>query len=271
MNYNKINYIVGGAVFLISFVVYLMTMQPTLSFWDCGEFIACAYTLSVPHPPGAPLWVLVGKIATMFPIGANPAVRMNAISALSSAFTVFFLYLVIVILIKNWRGFPKNQWDAVTVFSSAAIGALSYAFCESFWFNAVEAEVYSLGTMLIGLCIWLLMYWWERANEEGNEKYLLLIAFIVGISLGIHLLVVQVILVAGIVYYFRKYEYTRKTFLITFILSAAAFFLVYPIIVIWYPTWLGGDIKTLKVEDSSLVTWMAILIIPAILYGTYRA
>src|SRR2546422_10474479 len=239
MNYKRVNYIVAVAILVIASGTYLHTMQPTLSFWDCGEFVACAYKVSVPHPPGAPLWVIVGKIATMLPVGGNPGASMNAVSAVSSGFTVFFLYLIIVMVIKKWKPFPRNNWDAIIVFGSAAIGALSYAYCDSFWFNADEAEVYGFGTMLIGLCTWLLMYWWDKADEAENEKYLLLVAFIIGLALGIHLLVVQVILVAGFVYYFRKYEYSRKSFMIALGITVGVFIMVYPIIVIWYPTWLG--------------------------------
>jgi hypothetical protein len=271
MDFKRVNYIVAGVILLICSVVYIMTMQPNVSFWDCGEFIGCAYTLSIPHPPGAPLWILVGKVATMMPFGDNPAVKMNALAAVSAGFSVMFLYLVIVIVIKNWRGAPKNNWDAVMIFGAAFIGALSFGFSDSAWFNAMESEVYALGTMLVGLCIWLIMYWWEKADSKGNEKILLLIAYVVGLSLGIHLLVVQVILIAGLVYYFRKFEYNRKTFLIAFLISCGAFIVVYPVTVIWYPTWLSGDIKSLNVDGSSFVKWLAILIIPAILYGIYWA
>ncbi|MCC7158242.1 MAG: DUF2723 domain-containing protein, partial [Ignavibacteria bacterium] len=271
MNHKRLNYIFATVVLLLSAITYLYTMQKTLSFWDCGEFIASAYTLSVPHPPGAPLWILLGKLATLIPIGSNPALRMNALAAISSAFTAFFLYLVTVIVIKAWKGDFKDTWSAVLVYSAAAIGALSFAFSDAEWFNANESEVYALGTMLVGLCTWLLMYWWEKADEKGNERILMLIAFIVGLSLGIHLLVVQVILVAGFVYYFRKHKYERKTFLITFAITVVAFIVVYPVIVIWFPTWLGGDIKTLKIEDSGAVTFFAALITPALIYGVYWA
>lgn len=271
MNYKKINYIVGAIVFLLATSVYLYTKQPTVSFWDCGEFAATAFTVSVPHPPGAPLWTLVGKIATMLPIGSNSAAKINAISAISSGFTVLFLYLVIVSVIRNWRGLPKESWDAVMMFSAAAIGALSYAFCDSYWFNALEAEVYAFGTMLIGLAVWLLMVWWEKADEQYSERYLLLVAFIIGLALGIHLLVVQVILVGGMLYYFRKYEYTRKNFLIAMAITCGAFILVYPVIVIWYPTWLGGDIKALKVTNSGVVEFLAAIIVPGLLYGAFWA
>ncbi|HEY3250597.1 MAG TPA: DUF2723 domain-containing protein, partial [Ignavibacteria bacterium] len=271
MNYRRLNYIVAGAVLLVSAITYLYTMQKTLSFWDCGEFIACGYTLSVPHPPGAPFWVLLGKIATMIPFGSNPAIRMNALAAISSAFTAGFLYLVIVSVIKAWKGEAKDTWDAIMVYGSAAIGALSYAFCDSAWFNANESEVYALGTMLVALCVWLLMYWWEKANEKGNERILLFIAFVIGISLGIHLLVVQVILIGGFIYYFKKYKYERKTFYIAFGLTVLAFFIVYPVIVLWYPSWLGGDLKSLKIEDNSLVETISMLAFPAMAYFSYMA
>ena len=271
MNYKRLNYIFAGIVLLVSAITYLYTMQKTLSFWDCGEFIACAYTLSVPHPPGAPLWILLGKLATMIPIGSNPALRMNALAAISSAFTASFLYLVIVSVIKVWKKEISTNWDAIMIYSAAAIGALSFTFSDAEWFNAMESEVYALGTMLVGLCIWLLMHWWEKADEKGNERILLLVAFIVGISLGIHLLVVQVILVAGFIFYFRKHKYERKGFLIAVAISAAAFIAVYPITVIWFPTWLGGDIKAFKIEDSGAVTLFAALIAPALIYGIYWA
>lgn len=271
MNYKRLNYIFAGIVLLISAITYLYTMQKTLSFWDCGEFIACAYSLSVPHPPGAPLWILLGKLATLLPIGSNPALRMNALAAISSAFTATFLYLVIVSVIKVWKKEIASNWDAILIYSAAAIGALSFTFSDAEWFNANESEVYALGTMLVGLCIWLLMYWWEKADEKGNERILLLVAFIVGLSLGIHLLVVQVILVAGFIFYFRRHKYERKTFMIAFAVSCAAFIAVYPVVVIWFPTWLGGDIKAFKIEDNGLVTLLAALIAPALIYGIYWA
>jgi hypothetical protein len=196
---------------------------------------------------------------------------MNALAAISSAFTAAFLYLVIVSVIKVWKGKIETSWDAIMIYSAAALGALSFAFSDAEWFNANESEVYALGTMLVGLCVWLLMHWWEKADEKGNERILLLIAFIVGISLGIHLLVVQVILVGGFVFYFRRHKYERKTFFITLGITIAAFVIVYPIVVIWFPTWLGGDIKAFKIEDSGAVTFFAALISPALMYGVYWA
>jgi hypothetical protein len=270
MDYKKQNYLTAWVIFVLSSIVYLITMQPNLSFWDCGEFAACAYTLSVPHPPGAPLWTIIGKAATLFPIGSNPAVKINTVSAISSGFTVMFLYLVIVMVIKNWRGAPKNSWEAFTIFGASAIGALSYAFCDSFWFNALESEVYAFGTMLVALNVWLIMYWRENSDKKGNEKILLLIAFISGLALGIHMLVIQVILAAGLIYYFKRYTFTRKGLLIAFFVTCGAFLIVYPVITLWFPSWLAGNLKIFKIQDSNIIRWIAILIAPALIFGAIR-
>ncbi len=189
MDFKLTNRIFGAFVFLFSTIIYVMTVQPTFSLWDCGEFIACAYTLSVPHPPGAPFFTLMGKIFTMFPTASDIGLRANYLSVISSSLCVLCLYLISTKVIKNWRGIPKSSFDVLLICGSSVVGALSYAFCDSFWFNALEGEVYGMGTFLIGLCMWILMVWWERSDEAGSDKYLLLVAYIVGLSIGIHLLV----------------------------------------------------------------------------------
>ncbi|HLT24272.1 MAG TPA: DUF2723 domain-containing protein, partial [Ignavibacteria bacterium] len=231
MDFKLANKITAGFVFLLSAIVYIITVQPTFSFWDCGEFIACAYTVGVPHPPGAPFFILMGKIFTLVPSAEDIGLRMNYLSVLSSAGSVILLYLISVIAIKNWRGIPKTTYDVLVVCGSSAIGALALAFSDTFWFNAVETEVYGLGTFLVALCIYLLMVWWEKADEKGSDKYLLVMAYVVGLSIGIHLIVVQTIIIAGLIFYFRRYDYSRKGLLIAFGASALAFFLVYPFIV----------------------------------------
>jgi len=259
MNFKTFNKVTGLFVFLFATIVYVMTVQPTLSFWDCGEFIACAFTLSVPHPPGAPLHTLVGKIFTMFPSSPDIGLRMNYLSVLSSSFCVLFLYLVSVKVIRNWK-FTNNKdsfYNTLLVCGASAIGALSYAFCDSFWFNAMEAEVYGFGTFLIGLCIYLLMIWWEKADETGADRYLLFMCYVVGLALGIHLIVAQCIFIAGLMFYFRRYTYTRKSLLYAFIGSAFAFFFVYP-----------GIVKKLpSIMDVSVI--MGIALIGVVVFGIY--
>lgn len=236
MNFKTFNKITGLFVFLFATIIYVMTVQQTLSFWDCGEFIACAFTLSVPHPPGAPLHTLVGKIFTMFPTTADIGLRVNYLSVMASSFCVLFLYLFTVKVINNWKGNPKSTYEIVMVCCAAAIGALSYAFCDSFWFNATESEVYGFGTFLIGLCAYLMMTWWEKADEPGSDKYLLLLCYVCGLALGIHLIVAQMIFVAGLLFYFRRYTYTRNSLLIAMGASAVAFFIAYPGIVKKFPS-----------------------------------
>jgi len=231
MNFKLLNRISGAFVFLFATVVYLMTVQPTLSFWDCGEFLACAFTLSTPHPPGAPLHILVGKIFTMIPTSADIGLRMNFLSVFASSLTVLLLYLVITKVIKNWRGAPVSTFDSVLITMSSVIGALSLAFADSFWFNAMEAEVYGFGTFLMALCIYLLILWWERADEPGSDRYLLFAFYVIGLALGIHLLVVQCAFLLGLIFYFRRYNYQRKTLFAAIIASMFMFFLIYPFIV----------------------------------------
>jgi len=235
MNFKLINRITGGIVFLFALIVYVMTVQPTLSFWDCGEFLACAFTLSTPHPPGAPLHILVGKIFTMLPTATDIGLRMNYLSVLASAAAVLLLYLVSTKVIKNWRGFPVSLNDILIIIIPSAIGALSWGFADSFWFNALEAEVYGFGTFLIALAMYFMILWWEKADEPGSDRYMLMVAYIVGLSIGIHLLVVQCIFLAGLLFYFKRYEYKRTSLILAAGISMAAFFFVYPFIVKKFP------------------------------------
>lgn len=259
MDFKLTNRIFAAFVFLFSTIIYVMTVQPTFSLWDCGEFIACAYTLSVPHPPGAPFFTLMGKIFTMLPTASDIGLRANYLSVISSSLCVLCLYLISTKVIKNWRGIPKTSFDVLLICGSSAVGALSYAFSESFWFNALEGEVYGMGTFLIGLCMWILMVWWERSDEPGSDKYLLLVAYIVGLSIGIHLLVAQCIFLAGLFFYFKRYDYTPKTLLIAFGLSAIAFFIVYPGLVKKFPLLMSGSVA------------LGIAVIGLLVFGIYYA
>jgi hypothetical protein len=138
-------------VFLISFVVYFRTMAPTVSFWDCGEFIACSYILGVPHPPGTPLFILIGRIFTLIPLFGEIAARVNFISVLTSALTVWLSYLVIVKLVSRWADDSKGMWSRMSRYAGGVVGSLFLGFGKTFWGNAVEAEVYGLALMLIWL------------------------------------------------------------------------------------------------------------------------
>ena len=230
MNYKLLNRIFASVIFLISAFVLFSTVQPSVSFWDCGEFIAAGYYLQVPHPPGAPFISILDRIFSLLPIAGNIGLRVNVISVLSSAFSIMFLYLIAVKLIENYRGKkPETIWEAVSTYTAAAIGALSFSFSDTFWFNGVEAEVYAMSTFLFAFVTWLMMQWNERADEKDNEKYILMIAYIIGIATGVHLMSVLAIVPVVMIILFRKYveneEETKKTGLI-FLIHVAIILIV---------------------------------------------
>lgn len=206
MNNKLIYKIIGGFVFFSTLIVYAITAQVSLSFWDCGEFIAAGYYLQVPHPPGTPFFLLLGRLFSMIPFAENIGFRVNMLSSVSSAFTVFFLYSIAVKLIENYKGKDyKNTFEAILTYAAAAIGALSLGFGDTFWFNAVEGEVYGLALFFAALVVWLAFIWNEKSDEQGSEKYLLLIAYVIGVSLGVHLFAVLAMIPMVMIVIFKKY------------------------------------------------------------------
>ncbi len=272
MNLSLVNKIIAAAVFTVSFIVLLLTVQPSVSFWDCGEFIAAAYYLQVPHPPGTPFFLLVGNIFSQLPLGENIGFRVNLLSVISSALSVLLLYLVAVKLINNYKGKqPENLFEAITTYIAAAIGALAFSFSDTFWFNGVEAEVYAFSTFLFAAVVYLVMRWNERADAKDNEKYLLMIAYLIGLSTGVHLMSVLAIVPVVMIVMFRKYlddeEACKKTSYIFWLHTAA----VLLIAVIW---WAGEKSMTppspeeYKAFDNKFKIIIAVLsvIIMALLY-----
>ncbi len=228
MNEKMFNRIVAAFVFIFSFIVYFSTMAPTVSFWDCGEFIACSYRLAVPHPPGAPLYLLVGRIFTLLPIFADIARRVNFISTISSALTVMLLYLIIVMMIKNYLKEKRDGFYTWIPYIAGAIGALTFAFTNSFWFNAVEAEVYAPSMLFTALVVWLILKWSEKSEEIGNEKYLLVIAYLIGLSIGVHLLNVLALPMVFMIIYYKRYPLNIKTFVYLVLVGGLLTGMVYP-------------------------------------------
>lgn len=267
MNHKLINRIIGAIIFVISSTVYFLTAQPSVSFWDCGEFIAASYYLQVPHPPGAPLFLLIGRFFMMIPFAENLGFRMNAVSVLSTAFTVMFLYFIIVKLISFYRGKkPETLLDAITVYGAGIIGALTYTFSDTNWFNAVEAEVYAISMFFVSLIIWLLLVWYEKAEVPGNERLLLLIMYVIGLASGVHLLSVLTIFVIVMIVYFRKYEEINlRTFTYMGIFAVLFFWSVYPGIIKFFPSLLarfGGTNLPLKIS-------LVVIFIGLLVYGMY--
>ena len=253
--YSRVNRILAGVVFLFSFVVYYDTMAPTVSFWDCGEFIATAHTLGVPHPPGSPLFLIIGRIFSMIPFSQDIAFRVNLISVLVSALAVMLLYLIIVKVVAHWRKGITEKRDAIIAIGGALIGALTFAFTDSHWFNAVEAEVYSMSTFFTAIVVWLILHWSERAEEPGNERYILIIAYMIGLAIGIHLLNLLTFPFIAMIIYFRKQVFEWKSFIITIGLSGIAFFIVHNGIIKGLPK-LAETIGILAVVGSVILVFI---------------
>jgi len=234
-DYVRLNRILAALTFLISFIVYFDTMAPTVSYWDCGEFIAVAHTLGVPHPPGSPLFLLLGRIASMIPISTDVAFRVNILSPLSSAFAVMFLYLVIVKIVAHWRGSIESIHDALIAFGGAIVGSLVFAFTDSHWFNAVEAEVYSLSTFFTAIVVWLILHWSEKADDDGNERYILIIAYMIGLATGLHLLNLLTLPFIALIIYFRKNKFEWVSFGATIVITGIVFFIIHDVLVKGFP------------------------------------
>ena len=249
--YININRILGAMTFLISFIVYFDTMAPSVSYWDCGEFIAVSYTLGVPHPPGSPLFLLLGRIASMLPISEDIAFRVNLLSPLASAFSVLFLYFIIVQLVNHWRGKIETNTDALIAFGAGIVGSLTFAFTDSHWFNAVEAEVYAFSTFFTAIVVWLALLWSEKANEKGNERYILIIAYMIGLATGLHLLNLLTIPFVALLIYFKKYKFEWTSFSILVVVTGFVFFIIHNVIIKGMP----------KIADAIGVSATALLVI----------
>jgi len=251
---NRLNRIIAGIVFLVSFLVYYDTMAPTVSFWDCGEFIATAHTLGVPHPPGSPLFLIIGRVFSMIPFSPDIAFRVNLISVFVSALAVMLLYLIIVKVIAHWRGGIKENSDVIIAFGGALVGALTFAFTDSHWFNAVEAEVYSMSTFFTAIVVWLILHWSERAEEKGNERYILIIAYMIGLAIGIHLLNLLALPFIALIIYFRKQSFEWKSFLITIGITGVTFVIIHNGVIKGLPK-LAGEIGIFGVVVAVLIVF----------------
>jgi len=240
MDTKRIHYVFAALSFLVALITYTATMQPTIPFWDCGEFAAAASTLSIPHPPGAPFWSLIGRLGMLIPTFSDPVARYNFLSVLSSAASIWLLYLTIVRLVRMWRGNPKSTADVITHYGGALIGALAYCFTDSFWFNAVECEVYAFGSLFISLIFWLGLVWYDHANEEHGEKYLLLIFYVMGLSLGVHQLALLALFpVFMLVYYKRNPKPDAGSFIWMGAFATLAFVITFKVILSGLVEWAG--------------------------------
>ena len=274
-NFRRLNTITGWLLFVISTAVYMLTLEPTVSFWDCGEFILSSFGLQVGHPPGAPLFVMIGRIATLFAGGdtSKVALMMNALSALCSGFAIMFLFWTITHLVrKAYPGMDENESKHIpAILGSGIIGALAYTFSDTFWFSAVEGELYALSSLVTGLVFWAMLKWEEEADKPYSGRWIILIAFIMGLGLGIHRLNLLVLPVLVLVFYFRKYEITTKGVLKTLILAIILLWLIVFVLIPGVPK-VAGWFELLFVNGIGLpfnsgLLFFLILLISALVFG----
>ena len=239
--YKTVNNIVGWVVFMIAAFVYCSTIEPTASFWDCPEFITTAYKFEVGHPPGAPFFMIFANLFTQFV--SNPsdvAMMVNIMSALLSAACILFLFWTITHLTRKLickNGEVESRAQLITVIGAGVVGALAYTFSDTFWFSAVEGEVYAFSSMFTALVFWLILKWEDNADKPHSDRYLVLIAYLMGLSIGVHLLNLLCIPAIVLVYYYHKageksnLKGSLWVLLLSFVIVAAILYGVVPGIV----------------------------------------
>ena len=270
--FKRWNNITGWVVFAIAAMVYLMTMEPVSSLWDCSEFIATSYKLEVGHPPGAPLFMMLARLATLFAFG-NPdyvGIAVNAMNSLASAFCILFLFWTITHLARRLvtrNGAELIRANTWAILGAGAVGALAYTFTDTFWFSAIEGEVYALSSMFTALVVWLMLKWEEQADQPHASRWIVLIAYLMGLSIGVHILNLLTIPTLAFIYYFRTTEKVTFKGVVYTTLIACAVLLFINNIIIPYTVWLGAQVDTLFVNtfglpaNSGMVVFALVLIL----------
>ena len=279
MNFKRWDRLVGWSVFFIAAMTYLLTMEPSTSLWDCAEFIATSYKLQVGHPPGAPLFMLMARIATMFAPSTHYVPHMvNALNCMASAFCILFLYWTITHLARRIftrGGRAMSQMEKISVLGAGAVGALAYTFTDTFWFSAVEGEVYAISSMFTALVVWLMLKWEEQADEPHSARWIILIAYLMGLSIGVHILNLLTIPALVFIYYFRKYEnITLKGMALATLVALAILGFINGII-IPYTVYLGAMVDVFFVNSLGLpvnmgISVFALAVLGALFYGVIR-
>ncbi len=235
ISFQRANIILGWFMFMAATAVYMMTLEPTMPFWDCGEFIASAYKLEVGHPPGAPLFMLIARLFSAFVGVENVPYAINSLSAVSSGATIMFLFWTITHLAKKMVDKDGDQSDNknLIIFAAGLIGGFAYAFSDTFWFSAVEGEVYAMSSLFTAVVFWAILKWESEADEPSNLRWIILIAYLMGLSIGVHLLNLLAIPAICFVYYFKKYPFSWKGVAITSGVALGLLFLMQTVILIW--------------------------------------
>ncbi len=271
LTYKKLNDFIGWGIFAVSLIVYMLTVEETASFWDCGEFIAVSYKLEVPHPPGAPLFLLIGRLFSFLSLGNTEMVAywVNMVSVLSTALAIMFLFWTITLLghkvlkVKMGEETPAQK---VWLLGGGIIGSLACLFSDSIWFSATEAEVYGLSQFFTAFVFWAILKWENIQDEGAANRWLILIAYTMGLSIGVHLLNLVTIPALGLIYYFHKHEPTTRGVITTLAISGALILLILIGIIPGLPT-IAGKIEVFSVNNIGLPFGSGFVIFGLILVG----
>ena len=273
--YRLWNNITGWTIFVVSTIVYLLSMEPTVSFWDCGEFILSSFKLQVGHPPGAPLFLMMNRVATLFAGGdtSKVAVSVNTLTAICSGLAIMILFWTITHLVR--KVFVKeNSIDdkyILPIMASGIIGSMAYTFSDTFWFSAVEGELYGLSSLVTGLVFWGMLKWEDEADKPYAGRWIILIMYIMGLGIGIHRLNLLILPVAVFVYYFRMYEVTTKGIIKTLIVSVVMLWIMVFVLMPGIPTAAGWFellfVNGIGLPYNSGLYFYLILIIAGLVFG----
>lgn len=274
-DFKKWDTITGWAVFAVALIIYTLTVEPTMSFWDCGEYIATAAKLEVGHPPGAPLFQMVGAFFAMFAPGADKvALMVNMVSVFSSAFTILFMFWSLTIILRNVvASFSElNKDNFIAILGASAVASLAYTVSDSFWFSAVEAEVYAMASLLIAILLWCGLRWGEDMDTPRGNRWLLIISLVTGLSFGVHFMAILALPSIGFIYYFKNYKtITVKSFIIANVVIVAILLFIFKLLLPYTMALFGKTeifmVNSLGLPFNSGTIFMALLIIGFFYYG----
>jgi hypothetical protein len=280
-SFQKYNNISGWIIFSIALTVYWITMEPTASFWDCGEFIAASYKLQVPHPPGAPLFLLIGRMFSFLSFGDSSQVAywINFSSVLAGATTSMFLFWSITLFGRRLMSVDAKEIirtdKMLVLFGAGLTGALAYTFTDSAWFSSVEAEVYSMSSLFTAFVIWAMMKWQVMEDEARANRWLLFIFYMMGLSIGVHLLNLVTIPALAMIFYFKKYKPGKWGIAATLVVSLLIIFAIIKLIIPGFPSLAGSFeiffVNSLGMPFGSGALVFAFLIIGGLSYGIYQS
>ena len=275
INFYKYNRIFGIIAGLFSFVIFSLTVEPTASYWDCAEYISTSAKLQIGHPPGAPLFQMLGAIFSILAFDVTQiAYAVNMMSVTSSALTIMFLFWSISLIAKEILKVKEivKVSEAIKIFGSSFLGSITFTFTDSFWYNAVEAEVYAMATLILALLFWLGLKWVDDFGKVRSDKWLILISFVVGLSFGVHFMGLLALPSIGLLYYFKKYsEFNIKKFVLANVISVSILLFIFKLLL---PSTLSlfGNLEVFFVNDLGLpfnsgTIFTAVLLVSIFYYG----